>query len=432
MSLKKVLIISYYWPPIGGSGVQRWLKFVKYLPEFGFQPFVYTPSNPEGSVLDESLLKDIPEEAVVLKTEIWEPYNIYKFLSGKKKEEKLYLGRIDENGKESILKKLAFWFRGNFLIPDPKVFWIKPSVKYLEEIIRKEKIELIISSGPPHSMHLIAKKLKQKLGVKWIADFRDPWTNIDFYKELHLNPISDFVHKKLEKSVLKIADLVLVVGNDMKQEAQSLGAKNVEVITNGFDDEVNENQNIKLDSEFTFAHIGTFSKNRNHPFLWKCMAEICTENQAFSNALKIRFVGPVDEDLKASLKENQLFSKTEFIAYLAHKEVIEFQKKSQVLFLSINNSNNAKGILTGKFFEYLVSGRPIFAIAPKDGDLAYILNETQAGEVVDFEDYQKCKSVLLDMFHKYEQNKLFNKASGINKFHRKSLTKNLVEALNKL
>ncbi|MBE9481851.1 MAG: glycosyl transferase family 1, partial [Bacteroidetes bacterium] len=175
--MKKVLIITYYWPPSGGAGVQRWLKFVKYLREFGWEPIVYTPENPEAPDIDNSLEKDIPDNLTVIKRKIWEPYTAYKKFIGQEKEQKINAGFLSENKKPKLSENISVWIRGNFFIPDARKFWIKPSVKFLTNYLKNNPVDAMISSGPPHSMHMIALGLKQRLGIPWLADFRDPWTN---------------------------------------------------------------------------------------------------------------------------------------------------------------------------------------------------------------------------------------------------------------
>ena len=203
MSRKKVLIITYYWPPSGGAGVQRWLKFVKYLPKFGWEPIVFTVQNGEYPVIDNSLVNDVSSNLQVIKSPIWEPYSVYKKLTGRKKEETINSGFLVESEKSKFIENIGKWIRGNFFIPDARKFWIKPSVKTLSNFLIKHPVDIIISSGPPHSSHLIAKKLKSKFNIPWVSDFRDPWTNIDYYKELKLTKWADQKHKVLEKDVLK-------------------------------------------------------------------------------------------------------------------------------------------------------------------------------------------------------------------------------------
>ena len=424
---KKVLIITYYWPPSGGAGVQRWLKFVKYLPKNGWQPIVYTPENGEMPSLDESLAKDVPEEVVVLKTPIWEPYNAYKKFVGVKKDEKINTGFLTESKKPKKTEKLAVWIRGNFFIPDARKFWVKPSVKYLRKYLTENKVDAIISTGPPHSMHLIALQLKNEFKhIPWIADFRDPWTNIDFYKDLMLSKSADKKHQKLEQAVLKNADVTLTIGKTLGAELLELGAKRVEVITNGFDK--NDSQGvIELDEKISLAHIGSMTSTRNPEVLWTALSELIKENPEFENKLEIKLVGKVDVSVMQSLEKYSLLPYLRKIDYLPHDEVIKDQQKSHVLLLLINDTPNSKGIVTGKLFEYMAAGRPILAIGPTDGDVSEILNETQAGEIVGYKDLDKLKKVILLLAN---QKSLKGDLSVINKYSREELTKSLVRILN--
>ena len=437
LSLKRILIITYYWPPTGGSGVQRWLKFAKYLPQFGWQPVIYTPENPEAPVIDNSLLRDIPAEAIIIKQPIWEPYNIYKFLSGKKKDEKISAGFLSEKKKAGFIQKLSVWLRGNFLIPDPRKFWIKPSVKYLEEYLKTHPVEAIITTGPPHSMHIIGLHLKRKTNIKWIADFRDPWTNIDFYKELNLSAFADKQHHTMEMEVLAEADTVLTIGNTMKEEFEEMLRKNnsfkagkVKAITNGYDEDDVKGSEISLDEKFSIAHIGTLTPSRNPHVLWKALQKLTKENTEFANDLQIKFVGKVDANVSESLQKAGLDKYVNKIEYLDHDKVIDLQCRSQVLLLLINNTPNSKGILTGKFFEYMSAQRPILCIGPADGDAAAILNETQSGKISGYEDVSGLKKNIMEFYTLYKQKQLFVNSKGIEKYSRKNLTKELSDLIN--
>ncbi|HKR06499.1 MAG TPA: glycosyl transferase family 1, partial [Bacteroidia bacterium] len=299
--MKKVLIITYYWPPSGGAGVQRWLKFAKYLREFGWEPVVYTPSNPENPVEDSSLFKDIPANLEVIKTPIWEPYGFYKKFVGRKKEEKINTGFLSEKKKTGFTEKVSVWLRGNFFIPDARKFWIKPSINFLSKYLTENKIDFIVSTGPPHSMHLIALGLKKKFNIPWLADFRDPWTNIDYYKDLMLSKSADKKHHQLEREVLANADLVVSIGNTMNEEfvrsqlqVDSAQLKKFHVITNGYDEEDLINNGVALDKKFSIAHIGTLVRSRNPEALWKSLSDLITSNSNFESDLEIRLVGKVD------------------------------------------------------------------------------------------------------------------------------------------
>lgn len=431
--MKKVLILTYYWPPGGGAGVQRWLKFSKYLREFGWEPVIYTAENGEMPVIDSSLEKDIPKNVEVLKTKIWEPYSFYKRFIGKKQEEKINASFLSENKKPKFTEKISIWIRGNFFIPDARKFWINPSVNYLSDYLKKNQIDAIISSGPPHTMHLIALGVKKRFPqIKWIADFRDPWTNIDFYKELMLSSYADKKHKKMEKEVLANADSVISIGNGMNEEfKQILGShpEKFSVITNGYDEDDIFKGELKKDEKFTIAHIGTLVKSRNPETLWKVLKSLTETNAKFKADLEIKLVGKVDFFVTERIKHHGLSEFVKRIDYLPHNEVIKEQQKSKALLLLVNNTPNAKSILTGKIFEYLAAKVPVIAIGPTNGDLAKILNETECGLISDFENESTLKENILKIF----SNEQFSSdMTKISKYSRKALTKTLSDLLNKL
>lgn len=431
--MKKVLILTYYWPPAGGAGVQRWLKFVKYLREFGWEPIVYTAENGEMPVIDNSLEKDIPKGISILKTKIWEPYSFYKAFIGRKKEDKINASFLSENKKTSFTEKISVWIRGNFFIPDARKYWIRPSVKYLKDYLGKNPVDVIISSGPPHTMHLIGLGLKKQFpSIKWVADFRDPWTNIDFYEELMLSSSSDKKHRKLELEVLTNADSVISIGETMSEDFKKIYTKQPKkfhVITNGYDEDDIYKGPLEKDKKFSIAHIGTLVKSRNPETLWKVLKQLVNENANFKNDLEIKLVGKVDFFVKEQIEKYGLSSFVNKIDYLPHNEVIKEQQKTKVLLLLVNQTKNAKSILTGKIFEYLAAQVPVLAIGPPDGDLAGILNRTKSGLISDFNDENQLKKNILELYTGKVIN--FDK-NEIARYSRRELTKELSGVLNKL
>lgn len=429
--MNKVLIITYYWPPTGGPGVLRWLKFVKYLPEFGWKPYVYTPSNPQAFVTDYSLEKNIPKEAEIIKSKIIEPHNLFFFFN--KKNKSVAPGFIQEQKTQISFLSIAKWIRGNLFIPDPRVWWVNPSVSHLENIIRKENIKVIVTTGPPHSMHLIGMKLKQKIGVKWVADFRDPWTGIDFYQQLNVSTWADKKHKKLEYQVLKNADLVLSVGNILKNELIELGAVKCEVITNGFDgDDFKNIEKIKDNSDkITITYTGSLNGDRNPIPFWEALSRLNQSYPDLKNNIQIKLIGTVDYRVKESIADFGLNSLVSFISPMSYNESLQEQKNADILLLVVNNTPNAKGILTGKFFEYLASGNFVFAIGPEDGDVATILKDTQAGEIFDYHQSEKIYQALESLLIK-KSRVLQTDTSKINLYDRKNLTHKLSEYLTEL
>ncbi|PIE49123.1 MAG: glycosyl transferase family 1 [Flavobacteriales bacterium] len=419
----KALIITYYWPPAGGPGVQRWLKFVKYLPEFGIEPVIYTAKNPVYPVEDYSLEQDIPEGIKVLRQPIWEPNAVF----GKKKSKKS-AGFL--NDKPSFFGKLMLYVRANFFIPDSRKYWIKPSVKYLENYLDNNLVDVIITTGPPHSVHLIGLSLKQKLNVKWLADFRDPWTAIDYFHKLPLAKKSIKKHYSLEQEVVEKADAVTVVGKTMADSYANLN-KNIYVISNGYDTPAKMEQ-ITLDDNFSLVHIGSFNADRNHTIFWEAVHEICLENNNFKRDLSIKLIGGVAKEVLQDIKNCQLQKYTTVVPYLAHHEVIRHQFSAQVLLVLVNNVPSARGIVTGKIFEYLNTKRPVLAIGPTDGDLAEILKISKTGKIVGFEDKKQLKKEILSLYHEYNNGTLKRNPENIKQYHRKNLTESLSVVLRSI
>ena len=424
--MKKVLIITYYWPPAGGPGVQRWLKFVKYLPEYNIQPIVYVPENPTYPIVDGGLIQEVSDKAIVLKNTIFEPYQLASVFS-KKETKGISSGIIPNQKKQTFLQKILLWVRGNVFIPDARVLWVKPSVKYLEKYISENKIDTIITSGPPHSLHLIGLKLKQNLNVKWFADFRDPWTTIGYHSALKLSSYAEKKHKKLERKVLNTADTIIVTSKTTKTEFQAITTKPIEVITNGYD--VESIQKQVLDKKFTLAHIGSFLSDRNPTILWKSLQELCTENELFAQSFQLKLIGKVSQEILDAIDAFNLNSYVNNLGYVSHIEAIEYQRKSQVLLLIEIDSVETKSIIPGKLFEYMVSERPILAIGPKDSDFAEIITSTNTGVFFTYNEKERLKSQILAYFELFLEQNLKVYPVGLQQYSRKSLTEKLAKML---
>ncbi|WP_396153947.1 glycosyltransferase family 4 protein [Flavobacterium sp.] len=428
MSTNKVLIITYYWPPAGGPGVQRWLKFVKYLPEFDVEPIVYIPENPSYPLLDEKLLSDVSDKTIILKNKIFEPYALASFLS-KNKTKKLGAGIITQKKKQSIIEKIMLWIRGNIFIPDARVFWVKPSVKYLKKYIQENNIETIITSGPPHSLHLIGLELKKQLSLNWIADFRDPWTTIGYHKELKLSKWASAKHKALEKEVMTTCDTILVTSPTTKSEFERITNQPIEVITNGYDVEKIEKKS--LDDAFTLAHIGSFLSERNPQILWESLSELIDENEAFATHFKLKLIGAVSKEVIQSISDYKLDTFVQNLGYVSHEEAILHQRSSQVLLLIEIDSDDTKCIIPGKLFEYMVSERPILAIGPKNSDFENIIKQTNTGVFYQYNEKNELKSQILSYFNQYLDKNLKVNAVGLQQFSRKNLTEQLAKTISK-
>ena len=424
--MKKVLIITYYWPPAGGPGVQRWLKFVKYLPDFGIEPIVYCPDNPNYPITDASLLADVSSDLTVLKTPIREPYKWAQLFS-KSKTSELSKGLISNQKKQSILEKLLLFIRGNFFIPDARVSWVRPSVSFLSDYITEHQIDTIVTTGPPHSLHLIGLKLKQKHAIKWVADFRDPWTQIGYHKKLMLSSFAQKKHKKLEAVVLQTADVILVTSLKTKTIFLELTTTPITVLTNGFDFEITNDST--LDSKFTLSHIGSLLAGRNPYILWTVLSDLINESEAFASAFQLNLIGSVSTEVMDAIRIYGLENYINNIGYIPHNEVLEYQKKTQLLLLIEENSKETEYIIPGKLFEYMASKRPIVAIGPQASDIEKILNQTRSGSYFRYDEAAALRTLLLEHFDAYKTQQLNVDSKGLEGYSRKSLTQQLAQKL---
>lgn len=425
---KKVLIICYYWPPAGGPGVQRWLKFVKYLSEFDIEPIVYVPKDPSYPLLDESLLKEVPDGVTVLKRPIIEPYGWASALS-RKQTKTISAGIIPKEGKQTLVQKAMLYARGNFFVPDARVLWVKPSIQYLKKYISDAGIDTIITSGPPHSLHLIGLGLKKSLGLRWIADFRDPWTTIGYHDKLKMTPKTQKKHRRLEKIVLDSCDEVLVTSPTTANTFAGITQSPIHVITNGFDDEVIEN--IGVDTEFTISHIGSLLSERNPTVLWQAIAEVVAEHAVLKKSLRIKLAGKVSEEVVDAIQKVGLGTHIELLGYVSHQEALRLQRQARILLLIEIDAEITKGIIPGKLFEYLAAQRPILGIGPRDADVESIINETHAGTYCLYNEKEKIKSFILSQLEPPNSTNALTDKNLINKYHRKTLTAKLAKTLLK-
>ena len=465
--MKRVLIITYYWPPTGGSGVQRWVKFAKYLPSEGWQPVIYTPENPEQLAVDTTLESEIPSEVEVLKTHITEPYELYKkFLkkSGHSKEA-VEVNPVNAQNK-SFAQKAAMWVRGNLFRPDPRCLWIRPSVKFLKKYLEEHPVDLIVSTGPPQSMHMIGRKLARETGLPWIADFRDPWTKIFYFKHLSMTRWTERWHKKMEKRVLDDATAIVAVSPLVQQEFQAMTQTPVELITNGFD-ECDFNNGSTLvgcieggmddgvddgvdggvdgactdqchlaaggpDKDFVVTHTGLFAADGNPTSLWKVLSDKCAKDEVFREKLVIKLVGKTDEAVVEAIREAGLAANLRDMGYQPHAVAVEEQRKASLLILPLRKEPEYKAVLPGKLFEYLASWRPVLGIGQTDGAMSMILNTTKTGVVLNWEDETSIGRYLDLCWKRHLKGELTVDDADISQFTRRNLTRRMAALFNSL
>ncbi len=432
MSNKKVLIIAYYWPPSGGSGVQRWLKFVKYLPQFGWKPYVFTPENPSVVIKDESLLKDVPAEAEIIRFPIWEPYEVFgrlsKIFSGSKKT----ATQTDfvNTKQSSLFSRISIWVRGNLLIPDPRKFWVNPSVKFLKEYLKKNQIDTIITTGPPHSMHLIGYKLKKSNPeLKWIVDMRDPWSEWGFLDSIQASKLSKAKHRRLERKMLTTADEVITITPFYVRQFERLSGRKVNLVTNGFDEDDFKNFALQKSETFNVRHIGIVNEKCDpRPFM-NAIDELCREKDEIKGSIKVEFVGQVNPAFKEFVTSNDLLNSiTKFTPTVPHKSLMDIYSTSALLVLILTGYKDAEGYMPGKLFEYLATGLPVLGVGPVNGDAQHLLKTSGAGEMISETNPDQIKKNLESSFHAWKNNA--SRATGSNhQYSRKSLAGVLAQLL---
>ncbi len=430
---KKILIITYYWPPSGGSGVQRWLKFVKYLVKAGWEPYVFTPENPSFTIEDKSLQKDVPDSAEVIRFPIWEPYHLFFKIASLTGRKNIRQTDFISTGKKSFFQKISSWIRGNFFIPDARVFWVKPSVEYLHDFISSNQIEKIITTGPPHSLHLIGLRLKKSNpSLQWIADFRDPWSEWDLLDTLSLSSLARKRHVALEKKVLTSADRVITIAPYHVKRLEELSERKVDLITNGFDEEDFQEIIHSRTDKFTIRHVGIVDELRDPKPVMRAIKELCISDKDFANHVLIEFIGNVNSTFKNFIVEDpQLSGITEIVDQMPHDQLLKLYGATDLQLLVLAHTAIAPGNLPGKFFEYLASRKPILGIGPQAGDAAQILQQTHAGVIRERGDAIGIKSELTRYYQDWKNEKN-NENNGIELYSRLHLTQQLIFVLESM
>lgn len=425
--MKKVLIITYYWPPSGGGGVQRWVKFVKYLPNFNIEPIVLTvrPDNASYAVIDESLSGELSESIKVYTTKSREPFNIYKKFNSK--DEIPYGGFANEENP-GIFKKVSRFIRGNFFIPDARIGWNSFAYEQAKKIIEKYNIKTVITSSPPHSTQLIGLKLKKNFGIHWIADLRDPWTDIYYYKSMYHTYIAKLQDKRKEIEVLRNSDKIIVVSSSIKDlfaaKIELGNREKISVISNGFDAADFDFSVVDNNDSFVITYTGTLADNYNIESFLEALINVV--NKHGSSKIKLQFVGRVSQKYRNIIDNSVLKSICTFVGHVDHDSSITYLKNSNALFLAIPDVSQNEGILTGKLFEYLAARKPIIAVGPPHGDASLIINECAAGKMFSYTDEQSISNYINDLYLKWvESSEHYSKSETYKIYSREKLTEKL-------
>ncbi|MBR1735408.1 MAG: glycosyltransferase family 4 protein [Firmicutes bacterium] len=415
--MKKVLMIANQFPPMGGSGVQRSVKFVKHLRKFGYEPIVFTREVGNMILKDETLLKDVPDGVKIIRT----PARECTELKG--------------------IMRIPGKVLGKLMIPDSARLWELGSKKAVLDVIDKEDIKIVYTTSAPYSDHLLGLYIKKnRPNVKWAVDFRDEWTNNPYTLDNPYNPIRTKIEKDMEYSVLKKADVLITNTPIMRKnfvENNNLDGDNFFVIPNGYDEEdfagldLSKRKNEKL----TFVYTGALYGRRKPDTFFQALKELKEENRIDGNKIHIELIGNYHKDkLQAQIDSYSLTNEFEIVGYVPHDECIKHQLDSDVLVLIEGVGRGAEAFYTGKIFEYMNTGRPVLAILPENGAAADLVRESGIGIVSHTENVEAIKNNIEEYYKKWCEDKLDFEPNRkvIEKFERKALTKELADVFDKL
>ncbi len=410
--------------------MQRWVKFSKYLRRFGWEPVIYTPENPEQLATDDSLLADVPSGITVLKRRILEPYALYRKLFGGSSAAKGEGVNPLNQQKKSFKQKLAVFLRGNLFVPDPRAGWVGPSVAYLRNYLKDNPVDAIVTTGPPHSMHLIGMRLRRITGIRWIADFRDPWTEMHYFKHMGLLPWTAARHRRMEQQVLETADAVIAVSAPVRDDFQARTSTPVVLITNGFDEEDFAVSVPELPAgEFSLVHTGLFASDGNPLALWDVLARKCASDANFKAQLRIRLAGKTDPEILDALSVRGLAANVENQGYQPHWKTVELQRSANVLLLPLRQEPEYAKALPGKIFEYLAARRPVLGIGQENGAAAGVLKDAGAGVMYDWNRSEPVRNFIDSAWDRHLTGTDSAPEGDISKYSRVALTKQLSELL---
>lgn len=427
--MKRVLIIVYYWPPTGGSGVQRWVKFVKHLRRFGWEPVIYTPENPAVNEFDKSLLQEIPENITVLRQPVFELSRWFGAAPGSNS------GNQQPTQLSKIKRAVGNFIRGNLFIPDPRALWVKPSVNYLRDYLKENPVSAIISSGPPHSMHLIALQISRQLNIPWLADFRDPWMEILDFHGFNVSDWAREQHKKLFSSVLQNANEIVVAHRSVQQNFSGLTKKPVTLITNGYDAEDITTATLPPIEAGTFriVFVGILYNKLNSTALWQAIRKVSATNTEFANTFRLIFVGKVESEALKDLAEQCLIENCEFTGYVDHRTAVGYEKSADLLLLLTPPQPDFKYVIPGKLFEYMAVEKPVLCLGQPDNDSALILAESGYGKTAHPGSVDDIAKALHELFDNRKHPPAPpTHGANYSLYERKQLTEKLVKVLNRI
>jgi glycosyltransferase involved in cell wall biosynthesis len=434
--MNKVLIVSYYFPPSGGPGVQRVLKYVQYLRDFGWEPVVLTVRDGNFPARDESLLEEIPDGVKVIRTDIFEPYDLYRKLTGKEKGTAIDVNTIRKEGtKLSTSERLAEFIRATLFIPDARIGWFNPAVKAGLQAIEEENIDAIYSSSPPYTCSLIARALKRKSGLPWVAGFRDPWTGFITTPKRWALPAK--IDRALEHAVFKEADAVEVAWLGIMKDAlgkyPSLPREKFHHLPNGFDsaDYPDVSDAARTDDRFTVTYAGSMYGRRNPDAFLRAVEGLVSRGEVDREKIRLRFIGRFGEEVMAMFRNSDLNNSIEVVGYMPHGESVRQLLLADTLLLVVDECDESDEVVPGKVYEYIGSGRPVLAVAPETSAIAELIAETRSGYVAHQSNISGIARAFLALYndHVHGTESLLPDRAAIERYERRSITGELARLL---
>ena len=416
--MKKLLILTYYWPPSGGSGVQRWLNFSNYLIELGWDVTVMVPKNPSYPLIDSTMVSSVNPSIKLIKVPIFEPIRL---LNASKKTNR------DHVNSSGVFQKIILWIRANLFFPDSRMFWINKVTKVASSFVINNKINCVITTAPPFSMHMMGYYIKRNTNVKWVADFRDPWSEFFPFKQFPMSNIVRKKHLKWENKCLAFADSIITTSPTLTKSYLKIN-NNSHTITNGYKSLIN----LEPEDKFVIMYTGVMKSVQNPINLWIVLNEICKENKEFAEDLLVTMIGDFDNSIQSDQNIISLKSSVQFLGYLDEVKLKDKLKKAQVLLLSSVNLRGVNNIIPGKLFLYLSVKRPILSFSSLNSDVEDIINETKSGRVFEYSNKIDLKNYILELYNQFKQKDNSLNTINIDQYHYKNLSKKLSDVIQKV
>jgi glycosyltransferase involved in cell wall biosynthesis len=434
--MKNVLVVTYYFPPSGGPGVQRVLKFCTYLLDNGWRPVILTVKDADYPARDESLLNEIPSEAIVYRTPILEPYAVYRAFTGKKKGTPVDVNTIPKPGeKRSLKESLAEFVRATFFIPDARMGWIKPGVKQGLGIIEKHDIQAIYSSSPPYSCSMIARNLKRKTGLPWVAGFRDPWRG--FLSAPNRWWLPDAIDRAYERSVYAECDRMEVawegIAKDFAGKYPDIDTGKVHHLPNGFDSADFPTVEVVEKDRFVVTYTGSMYGKRNPETFFAAVAKLVEEGRVDASDIRLQFIGRFGAEVRAMFDHPVLADSILVHDYMPHAASVRHLFQSDALLMVVDDFKGNEEIVPGKVYEYMGSGKPIITLAP-EGAVTRVIEETRSGRCARSQDIEGIADIFLDFYTQWKEDRLgtAQDRARVMTFERSAVTRRLAALLDEV